>query len=126
VAGLLPDKKQNSKEIGKLTKGQFQDFARLFFSVGAHVHATRAGIPNQIPHDFGLKNVDDLLCVIIAAATLYRAEVIPAGRYPLCEFAYHYQQRLRDARAAGAIADSEIKNKADLKAFITYLGGKLR
>jgi len=126
VIGLLPDKKQFNKGIGKLTKGQFQDLARLFFSVGANVDATRASIPNQIPHDFGLKNVDDLLCVIIAATDLYRAELLPNGRYPLCEFERYYQTRLREAQTAGAISYSEIKNKAALKAFITFLGGKLR
>jgi hypothetical protein len=123
---LLPDRKQRSKESGKLTKGNYQDFARLFFSVGADYYKTKAILENQIPHDFGFKNVDDLACAIIAASTVYNVELLPDGRYPLADFASHYQLRLREARSAGSLTDSEVETKADLKAFITFLGGKLR
>lgn len=111
---------------GRLTKGNYQDFARLFFSVGADATATRLNLENQIPHDFKLKNVDDLACVIIAASGLFKADLMPTGRYPLADFANYYQLRLREAQAARAIPYSSINNKAELKAFITFLGGKLR
>jgi hypothetical protein len=112
-------------DTGTLGKGSFQDFARLFFSVGKNADDTRRAIENQIAHDFGLKNVDDLLCVIIAASDLYKLSFTPQGRYPLAEFANYYQVRLRDARDSGKLG-GEVRSKKDLQAFIEFLGGKMR